>query len=135
VALLSALVGMQAPTHIQSDIVLSDHQPERTSHVYATYAQDLQAEIHYSWATPQATFGLLEHSKLIGSKSTITFESNGLYAHNGWKFKLGPFKDITGSQAMMDDFLTNITQPNPQPRSSIQAAARDLNLVFQAYGL
>jgi len=132
IAFLSELMHGKAPISIQANFP-SDSKPERTSHLVLNYDQGVQAHIDYSWETPHWLQGVLQHSHVVGEKGVITFESNGLYIQTPNGFKFGGLKDLSGRKKMLDNFLDCLNNPTQQPSYGLEAASRDMNIVFQAY--
>lgn len=112
-------------------------RPERQSRLELHYPDNMVAVLDYAWDRPTWLRGVGQHSHLLGARGSVTFESNGLY---GWGRSPGPGVwlatqgDLMGYQAMTRDFLACLDQPGRQPFSDLRRAARDLRVVFSAYG-
>lgn len=108
--------------------------PDRSMLVVVEYAGGPVATLHYSWEIP--TFGRgLGLSRIAGTDGVITFETNGLVVlargrrHGIWLPRL---TDVAGYKAMWADFLAAL-RTGAEPRMSLAAAERDLNLMEAAY--
>lgn len=108
--------------------------PDRSMLVVVEYAGGPVATLHYSWEIP--TFGRgLGLSRIAGTDGVITFETNGLVVvargrRTGvWIPRL---TDVAGYKAMWADFLAAL-RTGAEPRMSLGAAERDLNLVEAVY--
>jgi predicted dehydrogenase len=114
----------------------NDGQPERHCELQLTYRDGASACLRYAWDVPSFTKGLLQHSRIIGARGRIVFESNGLYAVLKGKRRafLPPnLSDLMGFGRMMGDFLRCLEDRSAQPYSNFARARRDLDVVFRAY--
>jgi hypothetical protein len=86
----------------------------------------------YSWDVHAPLQGL-RISRVFGTKSTITFESNGLFLARGARVRLVPggVSDLRGFRAMFDDFITALRN-NRAPQFTLELARRDLDIVTRA---
>lgn len=133
VALCSSLVGRIKPESVKVEFPNAKQAAERTSHLYLTYATGLQAQIDYSWETKDYFKGVFQHSRIVGEKGEIVFESNGVYLRSPKGFSFCDLKNLSGRRAMMDDFLACLDDSTRTPDYNYQQAALDLDIVFQAY--
>lgn len=110
-------------------------EAERHSVTRLTFQNGVVAELNYSWNTPSLTKGVFQHSKIMGSKGSITFESNGIYVwHSGAALPVLPgLRDLMGYGAMTQEFLACVKDRSLEPYSNFERAKRDLNIVFRAY--
>lgn len=138
VALLGALVD-ETPARIAARFPGSA-RPERRAEVTLTYPSGVVAEIRYGWDTRSFPGGIGQRSVVEGERGRIVFESNGLYAlvvrrspGRWFRFRIGPFSDLMGFDAMTRDFLRAVRDPHHRPLSDFRRARRDLEIVFEAY--
>ena len=108
---------------------------ERSMLVVARYRNGAIGTLHHAWDAPVQWRGLaLSH--VIGSRGTITFESNGLVVGvrgvSGRRVILPGLRDIRGFRAMFADFIEAIRTGRP-PTVTLERARADLALVEQAY--
>jgi len=111
-----------------------DIGPERSMVVMVRFAGDSVGTLHHSWETPALLRGL-SLSQIVGSRGTIVFESNGLFAvlNRGRPRLLVPgLRDLRGYCGMFDDFLTSLATGAPA-RMTLAAARRDLAVIEAAY--
>ena len=110
-------------------------EAERHSVTRLTYESGAVAELNYSWNTPSVTKGVFQHSKIEGTKGSITFESNGIYVwHSGAALPVIPgLRDLMGYGRMTQDFLACVNDRSLEPYSNFERAKRDLEIVFRAY--
>ena len=140
VALISALfetAGQAAPERVTAEFPgWEAGVPERRSVTRLEYGGGATAELRYAWNARSLLKGIFQHSQIIGSEGSITFESNGLYARiRGQRRKRLYFpgvRDLMGYGAMVRDFLQCL-EGRGQPLSDFARARRDLEIVFQAY--
>ena len=114
----------------------NEGQPERHCELQMTYSDGVSARLRYAWDVTSFTKGMLQHSKIVGARGRIVFESNGLYAVLRGKrrgFLLPDLSDLMGFGRMMDDFLRCLEDSSVQPYSNFARARRDLDVVFRAY--
>lgn len=107
---------------------------ERSLLVAIQYAEGATGTLAFSWEVPSAAKGL-RLSRIYGSSGSVAFESNGLFvAQFGRRRRLAfpGVRDLTGSHAMFDDFLSALAQGRA-PRFTLAAARRDLELIERAY--
>lgn len=136
IALISDIMGR--PESVEAVFPAPKQEPERDSITRLHYKDGAVAELHYSWSAKSPTKGLFQHSRIIGSTGTITFESNGLYillnSNGRRRIFLPDSLDIGGYRAMIADFLDCLRKKDKKPYSDFKKAKRDLEIVFQAYG-
>ena len=135
-ALLGALIE-ETPAAVRASFP-DTADPERRAEVEVAYPSGARGEIRYAWNTRSLPGGILQHSRIEGERGRIVFESNGLYlarrAGGEFRFRFGPLSDLMGFQAMTQDFLGAVRNPEHRPRSDFERARRDLEVVFAAYG-
>ena len=88
----------------------------------------------YSWNVPSPMRGL-RSSRILGSRGTATFESNGVFVFlNGdaRRFRFPGFRDIAGYRSMFRDFFHAI-RTGAEPGMTLDLAERDIRLVEEAY--
>jgi len=122
---------IQAVTGFQP---LNTGKLERSMQVVAKYAEGPIGTLIYSWEV-NTLFGGLRKSRIFGSKGSITLESNGLYIFvrgKKWKLLFPGIADISGSKAMLTDFI-NALRSGEDAAFTLQMAKRDLEIVEQAY--
>ncbi|RMG67609.1 MAG: gfo/Idh/MocA family oxidoreductase [Calditrichaeota bacterium] len=108
--------------------------PEKSMLVAFAYQEGPVGTLFYSWEIPSLFQGL-RISRIFGRRGSITFESNGVFALvHGYRSALvfPGFRDISGYQAMFEDFLQAIAE-NRQPRFNLTLARRDVALIEQIY--
>jgi predicted dehydrogenase len=106
---------------------------ERAMLVVARYETGLVATLTHSWVTPSPLRGL-RVSRLFGTRGSIVFESNGLFALV-WGLRKGlhlRWSNITGRRAMFGDFIEAIRANRP-PEFTLGRARRDHEIVEAAY--
>ncbi len=108
---------------------------ERSILVVAKYRNGAVGTLHHAWDAPVQWRGLaLSH--IIGSRGTITFESNGLFVGvrgpRGRRVIFPGLRDIRGFRAMFADFIETLRTGRP-PVVTLERARADLALVEQAY--
>jgi predicted dehydrogenase len=102
--------------------------------VVVEYAGGPVATLHYSWEIPAMNRGL-GLSRIAGTHGVITFETNGHFVlvrgrrRGAWIPRL---TDVAGHKAMWTDFLA-VLRTGGEPRMSLDAAERDLELVEAVY--
>jgi UDP-N-acetylglucosamine 3-dehydrogenase len=107
---------------------------ERSTLVVLQYEEGAVGTLHHSWQVPARLRGL-QSSRIAGTRGSLTFESNGLFAtlharRNRW-FMPG-LRDIGGFRAMFTDFLA-VLRTDCAPRMTLERARADLALVEAAY--
>jgi len=106
---------------------------ERTALLTIEYAEGAAGVLAYSWEIP-ATLRGLRLSRIYGTKRSILFESNGLFALlGGRRLKVPGLRDIQGYRAMLADFLGVLTVGG-DPLYGLGDARRDVELIRSAYG-
>lgn len=137
IALVSAIMG-RAPERVVAEFPgHSAGAPERHSITRMQYGNGARAELHYAWNSFSPTKGIFQHSRVVGDKGQIIFESNGIYvriaspAHK--KLYFPGFADMMGYGAMARDFVDCLQEQGRRPHSGFAEAARDLEIVFSAY--
>lgn len=108
---------------------------ERSMAVIAHYRGGAVGTLHHAWNAPVRWKGL-SLSHVIGSRGTITFESNGLFVGlNGARRRRLWFPgltDVRGYRAMFHDLL-GCLRDGTTPRVTLERAREDLRLVAAAY--
>jgi predicted dehydrogenase len=107
---------------------------ERSLLIAMQYAEGATGTLAFSWEIPSPAKGM-RLSRIYGSAGSVAFESNGLFvAQFGARRRLTfpGVRDLNGSRAMFDDFLTALSQGRA-PRFTLAAARRDLELIERAY--
>ena len=107
---------------------------ERSMIVMVRFARGGVGTLHHSWETPALLRGL-SLSQIIGTRGTVVFESNGLFAiSNGHRrrYLVPGLRDLRGYRGMFDDFLTSLASGAPA-RMTLAAARRDLVVIEAAY--
>jgi predicted dehydrogenase len=107
---------------------------ERSLLIAMQYAEGATGTLAFSWEIPSAARGM-RLSRIYGSAGSVAFESNGLFVaqfgrRRGLRFP--GIRDLNGSRAMFDDFLSALAQGRA-PRFTLAAARRDLELIERAY--
>lgn len=107
---------------------------ERSAVFVAEYEQGAVGVLTYSWEIP-STFRGLRLSRIYGTRSSLLFESNGLFLLRGgprprlWSPGLS---DIQGYRAMLADFMRALSTGEP-PKFTLGDARRDVELILRAY--
>jgi predicted dehydrogenase len=107
---------------------------ERSLLVAIRYAEGATGTLAFSWEIPSPAKGV-RLSRIYGSTGSVAFESNGLFVAQFGRRRSLSFpgvRDLSGTHAMFDDFLTALAQGRP-PRFTLAAARRDLELIERAY--
>ena len=107
---------------------------ERSLLLALQYAEGATGTLAFSWEIPSAAKGM-RLSRIYGSEGSVAFESNGLFVAQFGRRRRLTFpgvRDLTGSRAMFDDFLSALAQGRA-PRFTLDAARRDLDLIERAY--
>ncbi len=134
VALLGAILA-ERPDEVEAEFPGED-RPERHSRVELRYPSGATALVEYAWDRRSLPGGVLQHSRVVGERGSIVFESNGLYlrlrAGRRIRFRLPGFRDFMGFEAMARDFRRLLADPLRAPRSGFERARRDLDVVFRA---
>jgi UDP-N-acetylglucosamine 3-dehydrogenase len=122
------------PTRVEAFRPGKDAGLERSLLIALQYAEGATGTLAFSWEIPSAAKGL-RLSRIYGSLGSVAFESNGLFvAQFGRRRRLSfpGVRDLTGSRAMFDDFLSALALGRA-PRFTLAAARRDLELIERAY--
>ncbi len=107
---------------------------ERTAVFVAEYGQGAVGVLNYSWEIPSKLKGL-RLSRIWGTRGSILFESNGLFAiRTGGlpRISMPVSGDIRGYRAMLADFMRALRTGAP-PEFTLRAARRDVELIQEAY--
>jgi predicted dehydrogenase len=107
---------------------------ERSMLVVVQYEQGAVGTLHHAWDT-RSLFRGLRLSRIYGTRGSVTFESNGLFAAvrtRGVRMVLPGLRDIGGYRAMLVDFIGCLRE-NREPLMTLAHARRDLELVEAAY--
>ena len=107
---------------------------ERSAVFVAEYGQGAVGVLNYSWEIPSKLRGL-RLSRIWGTRGSILFESNGLFAIRTGGFpriSLPVSGDMRGYRAMLADFM-RVLRTGALPEFTLRAARRDVELVQEAY--
>ena len=107
---------------------------ERSAVFVAEYAQGAVGVLTYSWEIP-STFKGLRLSRIYGTRSSLLFESNGLFLLRGGprpRLWFPGLSDIQGYKAMLADFVRALETGEP-PRFTLADARRDVELILSTY--
>ncbi len=102
--------------------------------VVAEYEEGAIGTLTHSWEIPSPLRGL-RISRIYGTRGSVAFESNGLFALvTGGRPRLvfPGLRDISGYRAMFRDFLDAL-RTGSEPLMSLQRAQRDIELIEAAY--
>lgn len=108
--------------------------PERSMLLVFQYEEGGVGTLLHSWETPALLRGL-RLSKINGTRGSVTFESNGLFAFirgRRARLVLPGLSDLRGYDAMFRDFLAALRSGSP-PHMTLARARLDLQLVEAAY--
>lgn len=140
ISFIMNMIPFEEPLTIES--ILSDFNQfhsERSVYLKIKYPNNIAFEFDYSRVHPSLALphGLLQHSKIIGSKGVIIFETNGIYSilkSNGLKFKFFLSKPTTlyGFAEMHNDFISSLSQ-HTMPYSNFDRAANVIKLISTIY--
>ena len=109
---------------------------ERSAVFVAEYLQGATGVLTYSWEIPGTLRGL-RLSRIWGTRSSLLFESNGLFVVRGGarpRLWAPGLLDIQGYRAMLADFLRALSTGGA-PAFTLAAARRDVELVRSAYAI
>lgn len=108
---------------------------ERSMLVVARYQEGAVGTLYHSWEIPSVFQGL-RLSRILGTKGSVTFESNGLFvavrAPGRNRISFPGLGDIRGFRAMFADFFGAI-RSDREAEYDTARARRDLALVEAAY--
>ena len=107
---------------------------ERSAVFVAEYAEGAIGVLNYSWEIPSTLRGL-RLSRIYGTRSSLLFESNGLFLLRGGRrprLSFPGFTDIQGYRAMLADFVGVLTTGD-QPEFTLADARRDVELIRTTY--
>lgn len=105
---------------------------ERTAVLVTEYEEGAVGVLSYSWEIPGTLKGL-RLSRIYGTRSSLLFESNGLFMlRGGRRLSFPGLSDIQGYGAMLADFVAALTDGTP-PRFTLADARRDVELIRAAY--
>jgi predicted dehydrogenase len=107
---------------------------ERSAVLAMEYAQGAVGVLTYSWEIPSTLRGL-RLSRIWGTRGSLLFESNGLFAVRSGGVPrpfLPGLSDIQGYRTMMADFMRALVTGAP-PDFTLQAARKDVELIRSAY--
>ncbi len=109
---------------------------ERSAVFVAEYEEGAVGVLSHSWEIPGLLRGL-RLSRVYGTRSSLLFESNGLFLLRGHRRLSFPgLSDIQGYRAMLADFI-NVLTTGAEPEFTITDARRCVDLIqgtYQAYG-
>jgi UDP-N-acetylglucosamine 3-dehydrogenase len=107
---------------------------ERSMLVVAEYEEGAIGTLAHSWEVPSPFRGL-RISHIYGTRGSVSFESNGLFAlvtGSRTRLILPGLRDISGYRAMFRDFLDSLRE-GTEPVMTLARAQRGLELVEAAY--
>jgi len=105
---------------------------ERTALFVAEYAEGAVGVLAYSWEIPGTLKGL-RLSRIHGTRSSLLFESNGLFLlQGGRRLSFPGLSDIQGYKAMLADFV-RVLEDGGEPEFTLADARRDVELIRAAY--
>jgi len=105
---------------------------ERTSVFVVEYEEGAVGVLTYSWEIPSTLKGL-RLSRIYGTRSSLLFESNGLFMlRGGRRLSFPGLSDIQGYKAMLADFVGVLTT-GAEPEFTLADARRDVELIRTAY--
>lgn len=105
---------------------------ERSTVFMAEYEEGAVGVLTYSWEIPSTLKGL-RLSRIYGTRSSLLFESNGLFMlQGGRKLSFPGLSDIQGYKAMLADFVRVLTT-GAQPGFTLADARRDVELIRKTY--
>jgi predicted dehydrogenase len=113
----------------------SPEGPERSSLVVLEYEGGGVGTLCHSWETPGLLRGV-QLSRIRGTRGSIVFESNGTVVvvwGQRRRFVVPDLRDVTGSRAMLEDFLAALRRER-EPLMTLRRAWEDVALVEAAYG-
>jgi predicted dehydrogenase len=99
-----------------------------------SFAEGAVGTLSYSWDLPALVNGM-RVSRVYGTRGTMRFETNGVFATLAGRRKRLIFPglvDLAGYRAMMADFIAAIEEGRP-PAYNLTLARRDLHLIEEAY--
>lgn len=122
---------------VEGHVPRSADPGERGMLVVARFASGAIGTLHHAWNAPVRWRGL-SLSHVIGSRGTITFESNGAFvALNGARRRrlwvLPGHRDLPGFKAMFDDMIGSL-RDGTTPLVTLARAREDLRLLEAACG-
>jgi predicted dehydrogenase len=107
---------------------------ERSAVFVAEYAEGAVGVLNYSWEIPSTLRGL-RLSRIYGTRSSLLFESNGLFLLRGGprpRLWFPGLSDIQGYKAMLADFVRVLTE-GARPEFTLADARRDVELIRGTY--
>ena len=105
---------------------------ERTAVFVVEYEQGAVGVLNYSWEIPGTLRGL-RLSRIYGTRSSLLFESNGLFLlRGGRRLSFPGFSDIQGYKAMLADFVRVLTT-GARAEFTLADARRDVELIRATY--
>jgi predicted dehydrogenase len=107
---------------------------ERSMLMVAEYEEGAVGTLTHSWEIPSPLRGL-RFSHIYGTRGSVTFESNGLFAvvsGTSPRLLIPGIRDISGYRGMFRDFISAL-QVGSQPMMSLARAQRGLELIEAAY--
>ncbi len=107
---------------------------EQSMLLVVEYEQGAVGTLTHSWEVPSLLRGL-RLSHIYGTRGSVTFESNGLFAlvtGSYTKVIVPGLRDISGYRAMFRDFL-DVLLTGSEPLMSLERAQRSVELVEASY--
>jgi predicted dehydrogenase len=105
---------------------------ERTAVFVADYDEGAVGVLAYSWEIPGTLKGL-RLSRIHGTRSSLLFESNGLFLlQGGRRLSFPGLSDIQGYKAMLADFV-RVLKDGGEPEFTLADARRDVELIRTTY--
>ena len=107
---------------------------ERSMLLVVEFEQGAVGTLTHSWEVPSPLRGL-RMSHLYGTRGSVAFESNGLFAlvtGNQKKLIVPGLRDIGGYRAMFRDFL-DVLLTGREPLMTLDRAQRSLELIQRSY--
>jgi predicted dehydrogenase len=107
---------------------------ERSMLLVIEYEQGAVGTLTHSWEIPSLLRGL-RLSHIYGTRASVTFESNGLFAlitGSHTKLIMPGLRDIGGYRAMFRDFL-EVLLTGREPLMTLERAQRSVELVETSY--
>jgi predicted dehydrogenase len=107
---------------------------ERSMLLVVEYEQGAVGTLTHSWEVPSLLRGL-RLSHIYGTRASVTFESNGLFAlvtGSHTKLIMPGLRDISGYRAMFRDFF-DVLLTGREPLMTLERAQRSVELIEASY--
>jgi predicted dehydrogenase len=107
---------------------------ERSVVFVAEYDEGAVGVLAYSWEIPSTLKGL-RLSRIYGTRSSLLFESNGIFLMRGGprpRLWFPGLSDIQGYKAMLADFV-RVLRSGGQPEFTLADGRRDVELILSTY--